>query len=339
MPISKSGKLYFSSTQIEAARACSALEYARSAGYELMRHGATAYHLKEHDSMVFKADGRWFWNSRGLKGRAIEFIMYYEQRSFPVAVHMLLSNSAAAPNASLSPAVPEDKENKPFELPEKSPTFKRLFAYLCKTRMLDGEIVKELVRQGGIYESVRKYVCHSTGELRTAHNVVFVGLDEQGQPRSAFQRGTNTATTFKQDAPGSQKKYAFCCPGRDGAITVAAFEASIDAISHATLAKLYGKDWQDWDRIALGGVASLALLHYLETHPQVKHIELCLDNDVAGREGTDRLIAELQRCGYDAGHGYTVRTSLPPAEYGKDWNEYLVAVRQGWGNKNQNGGT
>lgn len=339
MPISRVGKLYFSPAQIEAARACSALEYARSAGYELVRHSATAYRLREHDSMVFKTDGRWFWNSRGLKGRAIEFIMYYEQRSLPVAVHMLLSNSAAAPNASLSPAAPENKENKPFELPEKSPTFKRLFAYLCKTRMLDGEIVKELVRQGRIYESIRKYVCHSTNELRTAHNIVFVGLDEQGQPRSAFQRGTNTAASFKQDAPGSQKKYAFCCPGRDGVATVAAFEASIDAISHATLAKLYGKDWQDRDRIALGGLSVLALLYYLETHPWVKNIVLCVDNDTAGREGAERLIAELQRHGYDAEHGYTVRTSLPPAEYGKDWNECLVAVRQGRRNKNQNGGT
>lgn len=341
MPISKSGKLYFSSTQIEAARACSALEYARSAGYELVRHGAMAYHLKEHDSMVFKADGQWFWNSRGLKGRAIEFIMYYEQRSLPVAVHMLLSNSAAVPDTS-SPAAPppaEYDEEKPFELPEKSPTFKRLFAYLCKTRMLDGEIIKELARQGRIYESVRKYVCHSTGEVRTAHNVVFVGLDEQGQPRSAFQRGTNTATSFKRDAPGSQKMYAFCCPGRDGVTTVAAFEASIDAISHATLAKLYGKDWQDRDRIALGGVTGLALFHYLETYPQVKHIELCLDNDAAGREGAKRLIVELQHHGYDAEHGYTVRTSLPSAEYGKDWNECLVAVRQGRRKKNQNGGT
>lgn len=342
MPVSKSGKLYFSSTQIEAARTCSALEYARSAGYELVRHGARSYHLKEHDSMVFKADGQWFWNSRGLKGRAIEFIMYYEQRSLPVAVHMLLSKSTAAPGVSLSPPAsvpPPSEEKEPFELPEKSPTFKRLFAYLCKTRMLDGEIVKELARQGRIYESIRQYVCRNTGEVRTAHNVVFVGLDEQGQPRSAFQRGTNTATSFKRDASGSQKMYAFCCPGRDGVTTVAAFEASIDTISHATLAKLYGKDWQDRDRIALGGLSALALLHYLKTHPWVKDIMLCVDNDAAGREGAERLIAELQRHGYDAEHGYSVRTSFPPAEYGKDWNECLVAVRQGRRKKNQNGGT
>ncbi len=332
MPISKSGKLYFSPAQIETARACSALEYARSVGYELVRHSATAYHLKEHDSMVFKSDGQWFWNSRGLKGRAIEFIMCYEQRSFLVAVHMLLSRSAAAPNASLLPPAPPPEE-KPFELPEKSPTFKRLFSYLCKTRMLDGEIVKELVRQGRIYESIRKYICRNTGEVRTAHNVVFVGLDEEGQPRSAFQRGT-TAIAFKGDVYGSQKQYAFRCPGREGATTVAVFEASIDAISHATLAKLRGEDWLDRDRIDLGGLSALALLHYLETHTKVNHIELCLDNDKWGIIGADRLIAELQQHGYDAEHGYTVQISLPPTEYGgKDWNNYLVAVRRGRGNK------
>lgn len=324
MSISRSGKLYFSPAQIATARACSALEYARCAGYELVRHGATSYQLKEHDSMIFTVDGRWFWNSRGLKGRAIEFIMYYEQRSFLIAVHMLLSGSAVASGASLAPAPPLPEENKPFELPEKSPTFKRLFAYLCKTRMLDGEIVKELVRQGRIYEGIRKYACRSTGEQRIAHNVVFVGLDEEGQPRSAFQRGTNAAATFKRDAPGSKKEYAFCCPGREGVVAVAVFEAAIDALSHATLAKLQGKDWLDRDRIVLGGLSGAPLLHYLKAHPGVKSIELCLDNDAAGRDGIDRLTAELQGRGYDATHGYSVQAALPPME--KDWNELLVGV-------------
>lgn len=333
MPISRSGKLYFSPAQVEAARACSALEYARSAGYDLVREGASRYRLREHDSMVFTSDGRWFWNSQNLRGRAIEFIMYYEHCSFPVAVHKLISGCAVSPAASSAPAPLLDEENKPFELPEKSPTFKRLFAYLCNTRALDPEIIQELVRQKRVYESVRQYRCAKTGELRTAHNAVFVGVDEEGYPRNAFQRGTNTAASFKRDVAGSDKKYAFCCPGRPDVAKVSVFEAAIDAISHATLAKFKGLDWRDRDRIALGGVAARALLHYLKFHPQIRQVELCLDNDAAGLKAVDDLVAALQSAGYDAEHGYVIRASFPPAEYVKDWNEYLMAVRQGRENK------
>lgn len=81
MPVSKTGKTYCTQAQLLAARECSALEYARQAGYELVKNSSTTYRLKEHDSMVFTSDGRWHWNSRDLHGRALEFIMYYENRS------------------------------------------------------------------------------------------------------------------------------------------------------------------------------------------------------------------------------------------------------------------
>lgn len=328
MPISKAGKLYFTDAQYDVARECSALEYAQAAGYDLVKDGSV-YHLRQHDSMIFTQDGRWFWNSQNLKGRALELLQHYEDLTLPEAVNRLTNGHASPskppgprPEKSIEPSI------KPFELPEKSPSFRRLFAYLCRSRKLDLEIVQSLVQQKRIYESVRQYRCSSSGEIRTAHNVVFVGFDEHGQPRSAFQRGTNTSVSFKRDVAGSRKQYAFCCTGRDGVSTVAVFEASIDAISHATLAKLSGMDWRDKDRIALGGVAPAALLHYLQTHPQIRHIELCLDNDTAGVKAALDLAKALQSAGYDKEHGYTITTSPPPSDSGKDWNEYLAMFRQ-----------
>lgn len=331
MPVSKNGRLYYTEAQYKVARKYSALEYARAAGYDLVKDG-NAFHLRQHDSMIFTADGRWFWNSRGLKGRALELLQYYENRTLPEAINLLTSGDRSPPlppirGAQKSIELPPE----PFELPEKSPTFRRLYAYLCNTRKLDVEIVQELVRQKRVYESIRQYRCASTGELRTAHNVVFVGFDEKGQPRSAFQRGTNTAAPFKRDVAGSQKKYAFCCPGRDGVTTVAVFEASIDAISHATLVKISGMDWRDKDRIALGGVAPLPLLHYLQTHPQARKVELCLDNDPAGLRATKAIAEAIQAAGHKGLHGCTITSSPPPAGGGKDWNDYLLAFRSNSG--------
>lgn len=322
--ISKTGKIYYTKAQLQAARKCSALEYARATGYNLVKHSTTTYHLKEHDSMVFTEDGFWNWNSRDLHGRALEFIMYYEGRSLPMAVHILTSgNSPCVSPLPAAPPIPPI-EKKPFELPEKAPSFRRLFAYLCNTRKLDVEIVQELVHQHRIYESVRCYTVPSTGEVRTAHNAIFVGMDSQGIPRSGFQRGLNPKAQkpFKLDVEGSDKRYAFCCPGYNGVTAVSVMEAAIDAISHATLAKYEDGDWRNRDRIALGGVAAEPLLHYLKTHPWVTEIELCLDADSAGKTAAVRVTTQLVSAGYTPDKGYSIKASIPPA--GKDWNEYWI---------------
>jgi len=92
MPVHASGTLYFAQEQWEYARnKASALEYARSERYNLVPEGGSQkyFHLKEHDSMLFTADGRWFWNSHHLAGGAIEFIMNYEGRTKVEAVLQL----------------------------------------------------------------------------------------------------------------------------------------------------------------------------------------------------------------------------------------------------------
>lgn len=319
MPISRTGKTYFTNAQYRIARAYSALEYARAAKYSLVKEG-NCYHLQAHDSMIFTQDGRWFWNSRGYRGGALEFMQVYEGRTLPEAVNMLASGGFCGALPS-PPVQPEEK--KPFELPEKAPSFKRLFAYLCNTRRLDSEIVQSLVEEHRIYESVRRYPAPGTGEMREAHNVVFVGFDFGGRPRSAYQRGTNThaRTPFKRDAAGSDKRYAFCCPGRSGVTAVSVFEASIDAISHATLAKISGGDWRDRDRIALGGVAPPALIQYLREHPMVRQIELCMDRDAPGAAAAEKIKAELLEAGYG-------EVTLCPPPAGKDWNDYLMEFRK-----------
>lgn len=329
MPVSKNGRLYFTDAQYKAARACSALEYARAAGYELVPDGANRYRLQQHDSMIFTADGRWYWNSRNVNGRALEFMQIYEHRSLPEAVELLTKghiDPAKPPESGSEKSIAPPK--KPFELPEKSPSFRRLFAYLCNTRKLDVEIVQELVRQKRIYEGIHKYTSTKTGELRTAHNIVFVGYDELGRSRSAFQRGTNTGASFRGDVSSNPKQYAFCCPGRDGTTMVSVFEASIDAISHATLAKISGMDWRDRDRIAQGGTDPTPLLYYLQHNPQIRRIELCYDNDSAGVKAAADVTAQLRNKGFGEEEGYTITTSLPPADGGKDWNDYLILFRR-----------
>jgi len=89
MPISRSKRTYYTKEEYEAAkRNDNALFYAQRQGYDLVRTGRYFY-MRQHDSLVFAPSGAWFWNSRGLSGRALEFIVLYEGRSFPEAVLIL----------------------------------------------------------------------------------------------------------------------------------------------------------------------------------------------------------------------------------------------------------
>lgn len=322
MPLSRNGKLYFTEEQYARARACSALEYAGRQRYDLVQDGGT-YYLREHDSMVFTKDGRWFWNSRKLSGRALEFMQHYEDLSLPEAVVALTEGGHTY---STAPLEQEYKPKEPFELPIPSDSYKRLFAYLCGVRGLDSGLIKRLIHDGRLYES-GFYKDRKSGELKEAHNAVFVGLDKVGCPRSAFQRGLNSQSKkpFKREVAGSEKRYPFCVPGLEGVETVGVFEASIDAISHATLDILQGRDYRRMDRIALGGLDAAPLFQYLMDHPGVRRIILFLDNDTWGRQGAEKIQASLGKMGYRTDRGYETDAEWVPG--GKDWNEYLVTLR------------
>ena len=100
-----------------------ALEYVQRQGYELVKEGQY-YHLKEHDSLVFSPQGSWFWNSRGMSGKAIDFIRDYEGRSFAEAILILAGDSSqppSHPDPALVPKAAAAHRHTPFVLPEKSP--------------------------------------------------------------------------------------------------------------------------------------------------------------------------------------------------------------------------
>lgn len=311
MPVSKTGKLYVTDDQIGVAAACSALDYAQEHGYDLVHAGRGRYYLREHDSMIFLDDGRWYWNSRQLEGRAISFIQHYEGRTFPEAVSILCAcPPAALPAAAGGQTTPAEPE--PFTLPQRASSARQLFAYLCGTRKLDRHIVTAAVRSGSIYQSQVL-----VGEKKI-YNAVFVGFDGLGRPRSAFQRGITSFSRFKGEVGGSDKNYPFVLPGAAGAACLGVFEAAIDAISHATAAKRDGGDPSKMTRIATGGNFPLtAITNFLDAHPHITELAIGTDNDDAGRRLRDHIIQ-----GVSAYQHITIRDMSPPA--GTDWNNYLT---------------
>lgn len=306
MPVSKSGKQYYTKEQYQRAKyEVSALEYAQSQGYDLVRQGSY-YHMREHDSMIFTPRGSWFWNSRGVSGGAIEFCLYYEGKTLPEAVLALAGEQEPTRSdfKEISKTAKQPpKEQPPFQLPEPSGDFRRLFAYLCRTRGLSRDVVMEMLRQKVLYQGVQ------TKKNKTYHNAVFVYRDPDGKPVGAFLRGMGQVA-FKQDVPGSDKRYGWLLRGTDP-VWVAVFEAAIDAASQYCLSGI-----KTIDRLSLEGLSPEPLQNYLARNPSIRKVALMLDADYWGQQAASRLEKELTQQGYSV-------LIAPPGE-GKDYNEWLL---------------
>ena len=88
--------------------------------------------------------------------------------------------------------------------------------------------------------------------------------------------------------------------------------------SHATLQELDGWKWNGY-RLSLGGTSHVALFAFLERHPEIRRVDLYLDNDYAGLRNARKIQAML-RDDPDFKH---IRVGIHPPREGKDYNEML----------------
>ena len=251
-----------------------------------------------HDSITMSGS-TWFDHKNQTGGGAIKFMQYFYGMSFTDAVQNLLGYTVTPLARSLPDTTPEPK--KEFTLPPKNKTMNRVYAYLIKQRYIAPEVVSFFAKEGKIYEDSEH------------HNAVFVGLDENGIPKQAHKRSTNSyGKTFRITVEGSDTDYSFAHYGKSGRLYV--FEAPIDMLSYITL---HAENWQEHSYIAMNGVYESAVLKALKLHDNIEHIVICTDNDKGGIDAYDRLNDILQE------KGYTNITRIYPSY--KDYNEDLKA--------------
>ena len=279
--------MHYTEPQIKRANEADLTVFLKNQGEELIRSGRE-YRWKRHDSLTVRGN-KWFRHSSSKGGYPIDFVMEFWGASFPEAMEMLLNEKGEGQQESVPAPSPA------FHLPRRNTSNANAMQYLTKTRGLNADIVSVFMDCGDIYEDAQH------------PNVVFVGRDEKHIPRYAHCRGTRDR--FRQDVTGSDKSYGFCHQGSSDQLCV--FEAPIDLLSFITL---YPKNWQQTHYLSLGGVSSKALDHYLQEHPGIRQIYLCLDSDTAGEEACMRLAGLLP--------DHLSVTRLAPVK--KDWNEVLL---------------
>lgn len=285
---------------------------------ELVKFSSNTYTTRTHDSLKI-SNGKWMWWSRGIGGKsALDYLVKVRGMDFVEAVQTIMGNGSVS-----FPTYENIKsyEEQPLLLPEKSPTTDVVFDYLFG-RGIDFEIISYCLEQELIIESL------------PYHNAVFIGYDENKEPKYAAYRATNQSRIMG-DCTGSKKQYSFRLTAENTG-EVHLFECAIDLLSYATLMKLEGKEWRQFNLVSLAGVYSpkqkiedskvpVTLSRLLEKDKTIRRIVLHLDNDIAGRKATKALQTILP-------DKYEVVDE--PPKCGKDVNDFLCK-RLGIKDKNE----
>ncbi|WP_281713306.1 DUF3991 and toprim domain-containing protein [Anaerotignum lactatifermentans] len=316
----------YTQEQIDKANQTNLEEYLQQKGERLRKTGSESVLIYkdstgEHDSISVRRN-RWYDHKNMRGGYPLKFMQEFYGMNFRTAMKELLhgeepelgrkKNNENEKNVRQpeKAVVQENREQiachsekSEFILPEKDSNMKRVFAYLLKTRFLDKDVVKSFVEQKTLYQE------------KEHGNVVFVGTDKDGVPKSACKKSTaEQAKGFRMTVAGSDCRYGFCWRGTNDKLYV--FEAAIDLMSFITLKN---DDWKTDSFLALDGLSSKPLLQFLEEQKNIHEIFLCLDYDAAGIEATDKLHDILAERGYAS---EKIKREYPLY---KDWNEQLKA--------------
>lgn len=310
----------YSYTQEERQEALnlSLTSLAVSLGYTPVQTGSH-YHLKEMDSLVIYNDRTWNrWSGKGniTGGTTIDFMMAFGDASNAAeAINKLLelNGKDIVVKSDNHKAEYQDKQelHRPvFALPPKNKNYKRLYAYLMQTRGLSQDVISEFVHRRLIYED------------SVHHNIVFCGMDPDGNIRYAGLRGTADiyGKKFKMDVPGNDKNYGvnIVNPRSD---VLKVFESVIDCMSYIDLT---GDTTSN--KLILGMVEDNPLMQFIKDYNHIRYIVFCLDNDEAGQKaiyGKDGRIGLKEK--YEQ-LGFSVLVDKP--ELGKDFNECLLLKKK-----------
>ena len=307
---------YITPEQIEQARAVSLLDYLRrnEAG-NLVSSAPGEYRLKDHDSLKI-SNGKFHWFSRGIGGtNAIDYLVKVRGLEFRDAVRELAGDGAFVTYSTDKRAPPEkpkpENDGRFFMLPEANANNNEAIAYL-KGRGVTEAVINDCIEKGLLYQSTRQ-------------SCVFVGFDNNGTAKFASERGIQS--DLKKDVAGSNKAFSFCIKpnaesGQPQSERLYVFESPVDCMSHASISLIGGTDWSGY-RLSLGGVSGLSLNTLLENNPQINTVYLCLDNDKAGKEATERLARDI--LGSENHNHINIYIATPPI--GKDFNDTLVSMQ------------
>ncbi|MCL2050832.1 MAG: DUF3991 and toprim domain-containing protein [Lachnospiraceae bacterium] len=268
----------FSEDEMKKIFSAPLADIAREMGFTLEDYDRKTFHVKGMGGLyIYKPEhGRgWYQFTTGKKGNIIGFVMEFGNKPKREAMESILKSKAFSHCAQALPNPPAPK--KPFELPPKADSYKQMIAYLIGFRRISKEIVYHCIKNGLVYQA-RKIL----PDGNAVYNCAFVGKDKGNVARHCHLTSANSYSAFRGDVEGSDQSCGFSLAGASGKLYV--FESAIDALSGASLIReLEGAKWSDSHYLGMNGAAKIdSLKRYLEDHPEIGEVFICLDNDEGG---------------------------------------------------------
>ncbi len=265
--------------EVRKANDVHVLDYLQAKGENLERQGHY-YRHPEHDSLVIKDSGHWYWNSRSKGGYgAISFAREFYDVTFQDAVRDVNEQSVSK---HFSKNV-ERQVARDFEYPQQHEvkTQENISKYLINERKLDPRIVAALIKKDLLAEDKLK-------------NGIFKWKDSAGKVVGGDRQGTvkmdNKRGSFKQILANSKEDGGFRLdigsPNK-----IALFESPIDALSYFDLKRPENIRLLSMsglkDQSATTGIREL-IQDCKERGAVVEQVIFAVDNDAAGEQFVER---------------------------------------------------
>lgn len=274
-------------------------------GFDLKKVGRE-YVWKDHDSLHIKDNGpgergQWFRFRENKGGDNIGFLREYMDMSFIDAVEALTGehiDRTYTPSRTYE-SKPVQQTARELSLAE-ADNSRRMFAYLCKTRGLDYDMLYALVKKGTISQEEK------TG------NVLFKYFGTDGKVIGAEKVGTSTEHKFKGIATGSAGGHGFEVVRGTGEKAFF-FESAIDMLSYL---QMHDQELDNCRLVSMMGVKPNIVLDTMLRHNiSPENVFLCSDNDTAGNDFAQRLQEQYP----------DMKRVITPDTY-KDWNDMLRGI-------------
>lgn len=291
--------------QKEKANLVNLPKFLMSHGFDLKKVGRE-YVWKDHDSLHIKDNGpgergQWFRFRENKGGDNIGFLREYMDMSFIDAVEALTGEHI---DRTYTPS--HTYESKPVQQTARELSLaeadnsRRVFAYLCKTRGLDYDMLSALVKKGTISQEEK------TG------NVLFKYFGTDGKVIGAEKVGTSTEHKFKGIATSSAGGHGFEVVRGTGEKAFF-FESAIDMLSYL---QMHDQELDNCRLVSMMGVKPNIVLDTMLRHNiSPENVFLCSDNDTAGNDFAQRLQEQYP----------DMKRVITPDTY-KDWNDMLRGI-------------
>lgn len=291
--------------QKEKANLVNLPKFLMSHGFDLKKVGRE-YVWKDHDSLHIKGNGpgergQWFRFRENKGGDNIGFLREYMDMSFIDAVEALTGehiDRTYTPSRTYE-SKPVQQTARELSLAE-ADNSRRVFAYLCKTRGLDYDMLSALVKKGTISQEEK------TG------NVLFKYFGTDGKVIGAEKVGTSTEHKFKGIATSSAGGHGFEVVRGTGEKAFF-FESAIDMLSYL---QMHDQELDNCRLVSMMGVKPNIVLDTMLRHNiSPENVFLCSDNDTAGNDFAQRLQEQYP----------DMKRVITPDTY-KDWNDMLRGI-------------